>query len=92
MFCDIDSIQTHCHHLIHAMVSTLNEKLGKLSKLDLHGECNFNSNTGNNPPDADRGVNTRFVLCNDYTLKERQSPLVGTLLQQHLLRTSITPK
>jgi hypothetical protein len=33
-------------------------------------------------------VNTSFVLCDDYALKERQSPFVGPLLQD-LLQVSI---
>jgi hypothetical protein len=37
---------------------------------NLHWEGNLNSYTSNDPSDTDCGVNTSFVLCDDYTLKE----------------------
>jgi len=55
---------------------------------NLHWESNLNSYTSNDPSDTDCGVNTGFVFCDDYALKERQSPLVGPLLQD-LLQVSI---
>jgi hypothetical protein len=60
----------------------------KEHKNNLHWEGNLNSYTSNYPSDTDCGVNTSFVLCDDYALKERQSPLVGSLLQV-LLQVSI---